>query len=327
MDNRWKPTVVALLLGAGLGLAPCALAQNETQQQQPQNAEKQRQEEAARKQKEKDQQKAESIDKVLQMLQPALQKAAQSPEQPNEQPRQQQIQQRNRPPQYQPPDVPQNQWQPRSRDHRNLPDLDRQPPQLDPPRQRDQIRQQKQRTIQFDRELQNGRRDLERRGTELQRQHRRAQYRYHQQYLDHMREQQRYVKHPHDYFADPFFSTGASYRYFRNGRWIMVNYYAAQILEDAANAGYEQGHYAGLADRDDGWRFDYENSFAYLDANYGYSGYYVSADDYRFYFREGFRRGYEDGYYGRHRYGSEVDGEVRLMTDVLRLIIDLQVLR
>lgn len=29
----------------------------------------------------------------------------------------------------------------------------------------------------------------------------------------------------------------------------------------------------------------------------------MSQNDYRYYFRQGFRRGYEDAYYGRYRYG------------------------
>lgn len=45
------------------------------------------------------------------------------------------------------------------------------------------------------------------------------------------------------------------------------------------------------------------DSYAYQDATYGYDSYYVELDEYRYYFREGFRRGYEDGYHSRSRYG------------------------
>jgi len=94
------------------------------------------------------------------------------------------------------------------------------------------------------------------------------------------------------------------------------------------NYGYEEGYRAGEADRLDHWRFDYESSYAYQDANYGYEGLYIGQDEYNYYFRQGFRRGYEDGYYARHRYGFVVEGGTfRVMTDVLRLIIDLRVLR
>ncbi len=67
--------------------------------------------------------------------------------------------------------------------------------------------------------------------------------------------------------------------------------------------GYQEGYYAGRADRQDRWRFDFRNSYAYTDGSYGYNGYYVSANDYRYYFRQGFERGYRDAYYGRNQYG------------------------
>ena len=38
---------------------------------------------------------------------------------------------------------------------------------------------------------------------------------------------------------------------------------------------------------------------------YGYDGRYVSRDEYNYYFREGFERGYEAGYYDRQKYGRE----------------------
>jgi len=52
--------------------------------------------------------------------------------------------------------------------------------------------------------------------------------------------------------------------------------------------------------------------------DFGYSGYYVGLGDYQYYFREGFRRGYEDGYYGRWQYGSYSNGVFSLLSGVLR---------
>ena len=49
------------------------------------------------------------------------------------------------------------------------------------------------------------------------------------------------------------------------------------------------------------------SAFAYKDANYGYDGRYIAQDEYNHYFREGFQRGYEDGYYGRQKYGRKND--------------------
>jgi hypothetical protein len=39
------------------------------------------------------------------------------------------------------------------------------------------------------------------------------------------------------------------------------------------------------------WHSNYQGSFAYQDANYGYTGYYVDQDEYNYYFRQGFRHG------------------------------------
>jgi hypothetical protein len=46
---------------------------------------------------------------------------------------------------------------------------------------------------------------------------------------------------------------------------------------------------------------DYRDCYAYQDANFGYDGYYEDQGAYNHYFREGFRRGYEDGYYSRYQ--------------------------
>lgn len=75
------------------------------------------------------------------------------------------------------------------------------------------------------------------------------------------------------------------------------------MLRQAVRLGYEEGFRAGQADMYDGWRYSVSDSYAYQDATYGYDSYYVELDEYRYYFREGFRRGYEDGYHSRSRYG------------------------
>ena len=96
------------------------------------------------------------------------------------------------------------------------------------------------------------------------------------------------------------------------------------MLRQAVRNGYEEGVRAGMSDREDRWRASYQDSFAYGDASYGYSGYYVGLDDYRYYFREGFRRGYEDGYYGRYRYGTSSNGAFSILSGVLQTILNLQ---
>jgi hypothetical protein len=88
--------------------------------------------------------------------------------------------------------------------------------------------------------------------------------------------------------------------------------------------GYEEGFRAGEADRQDGWPPNCRDSYAYQDADYGYDGYYVDRDDYNYYFREGFRRGYEDGYGSQPQYGSYEDGKYSILTEVLSSILNFQ---
>ncbi|HKP35435.1 MAG TPA: hypothetical protein VJT71_01150 [Pyrinomonadaceae bacterium] len=114
-----------------------------------------------------------------------------------------------------------------------------------------------------------------------------------------------------------------SYQYYRGNQYYYVNQYGADLLNRAINAGYEEGFRAGQADRQDGWGFDYESSDAYLDALYGYDGYYVDSSEYQYYFREGFRRGYEDGYYSRYQYGRYSQGKYQILGEVLRVILNL----
>ena len=95
------------------------------------------------------------------------------------------------------------------------------------------------------------------------------------------------------------------------------------MLRDAVNNGYEQGFYAGQADRRDGWQFDYQNSDAYQESLFGYDNYYVSTDEYSYYFRQGFERGYEDGYYGRNQFGQNYGGKYQILGNILGSILDL----
>ena len=74
----------------------------------------------------------------------------------------------------------------------------------------------------------------------------------------------------------------------------------------------------------DGWRPSYRDSFAYQDALYGYRGFYVDRQEYAYYFREGFRRGYEDGYYRTSRYGryDNRGDNYSILSTVLGLILN-----
>jgi hypothetical protein len=204
----------------------------------------------------------------------------------------------------------------------------RQQQRLSQQRQQELIRQQQQRVEQYRRHLEQQERAAREREAQLQRQKRMAQYRFQQEYLERVRRQQIYLRdHRFDYDHDPYFYTAPIYRYNRGGRYYEINEYGAKTLREAVNYGYEEGFRAGKADRDDRWSFNYEDSYAYRDANYGYGGYYVSRDDYNYYFRQGFRRGYEDGYNSRHRYGRLADGTPSILETILSQILNFQSIR
>ena len=156
-----------------------------------------------------------------------------------------------------------------------------------------------------------------------------AQYRFQEEYRERLREQQIFLhndRHP-DYDQDPYFYTAPVYRYYRGGRYYETNQYGADFLRQAVNYGYQEGFLAGEADRQDGWRYNYRSSYAYQDANYGYNGYYVDRDDYNYYFRQGFRRGYRDGYYRRHQYGRYSNGSYSMLEAILSQVLGFQSLR
>ncbi|HEU5240195.1 MAG TPA: hypothetical protein VFU37_23880 [Pyrinomonadaceae bacterium] len=143
------------------------------------------------------------------------------------------------------------------------------------------------------------------------------QWRFEQQYWERLRQDQlRLQNFNYVDYGVPI------YRYYRNNSYYDVNQYGADLLQRAINNGYEEGYRAGLADREDGWQFDPENCDAYDDARYGYDGYYVDMTEYQYYFREGFRRGYEDGYYGRYQYGTYSNGKYAILGQVLSAILN-----
>jgi hypothetical protein len=162
----------------------------------------------------------------------------------------------------------------------------------------------------------------------LKRQNRQAQLRYQEEYWRRVNEQRLRLAtyRSYDYDNDPYYYTAPSYRYYRGGRSYYVNQYSADLLNDAVRYGYQEGFEAGRADREDHVRFNYRGSFAWEDANYGYPGHYIDQSEYNYYFREGFRRGYEDGYYSRSRYGSFSTGKAVILAAVVGTIITLAAL-
>ncbi len=195
-------------------------------------------------------------------------------------------------------------------------------------RQQALVNQQQQRLTQYRDHLNQQQRAAQPQTAQLQHENRRAQYTVQQQYVQRLHQQQLTVQRqrPGRYGRDPYFSTPANFRYSRGGHVYETNQYGVNLLKQAVNYGYDQGYRFGEADRMDRSPSNYEASFAYRDANYGYGGFYVDRDDYNFYFREGFRRGYEDGY-GRHsEFGMYVNGRGTMLDAVLGSIFSVQVI-
>jgi len=122
-------------------------------------------------------------------------------------------------------------------------------------------------------------------------------------------------------FVDNSFYYGAPiYRYSYGGSYYNINEYGAGLLRNAVNSGYSEGFQAGQADRQDGYAFSPEDSFGYQDASLGYAG-YIDQGEYGYYFREGFRRGYEDGFYSRYQYGAYNNGSYSISGSILNGIL------
>lgn len=194
-------------------------------------------------------------------------------------------------------------------------------------RQQELINVQQQRRARYAQKLAYQQQWLNQQASYLQQQRRYNQYRYQQQYLDNLRRQQQLaLSSRYDYYDDPYFYSAPSYQYAYDGRYYQTNQYGVDQLQDAINLGYQEGFRAAQADRQDSWRYDYRNSYAYQDANYGYNGLYLDQAQYNYYFRQGFQRGYDDGYYNRSQYGYRRNGNLELILGLLDQILRLRVL-
>ena len=145
-----------------------------------------------------------------------------------------------------------------------------------------------------------------------------------------LRQQQSTVRRqalsPGSYRRDWNFSAPATYRYTRGSQTYETSLAGVNLLKQAVNYGYDQGYRTGQADRQDRSPSDFEASFGYRDANYGYTGFYVDRDDYNTYFREGFRRGYEDGFEAHMQYGTSAHGRRTVLGGVLGALFNFQVI-
>lgn len=114
------------------------------------------------------------------------------------------------------------------------------------------------------------------------------------------------------------------YRVYRNGSYYSTDSRGAELLRQAVNQGYQQGYYAGRNDRVNrrGSTY-YQNSNVYRSGTYGYQS-YVDTGQYRYYFQQGFERGYQDGYYTRNQYGYSSNGTLNILGNILSGILNIQ---
>jgi hypothetical protein len=157
---------------------------------------------------------------------------------------------------------------------------------------------------------------FDRRENQLRQQNRRQHLAFQQAYWERVREDQMRLQR-WTFYDD----VGLQYGYSRGGQYYYTSQYGMNMVRDAINDGYQEGFLAGQSDREDGWRSDYRDPLAYQDASFGYNGYWIGLDEYQYYFREGFRRGYEDGYYGRYRYGRNENGGYLILDVILAGIV------
>jgi hypothetical protein len=201
------------------------------------------------------------------------------------------------------------------------------PARVSPAEEQRRVQQQQQRATQYQHHLDQQVPVVQKQAAQLQEQKRMAQYRAQQEYAAHLQQQQQSLRESRDYSRDPYVTTPHTYRYIVSGSARQTNQYGADVLRQAVRDGYQQGFIAGQADRQDHWQANYQNSIAYRDANYGYSGNYIDQADYNYYFRQGFRRGYDDGYYSRSRYGSSLNGTPTVLSTLLTSILGFQPIR
>jgi uncharacterized membrane protein YdfJ with MMPL/SSD domain len=193
-----------------------------------------------------------------------------------------------------------------------------------PQEQHQRVQQEQQRATQYKEHLDQQVHVVQQQTEHLQEQRRPAQYHVQQEYTAQLVQQQQHLQTTRDFSSDPFINAPRTYRYVISGTSHQTNQYGVDVLRQAVNLGYQQGLRAGDADRIDHWDANYRTSVAYRDANVGYAGSYVDQDDYNYYFREGFRRGYDDGFNRRSQYGSSSNGSGSILGTIVSSILGLQ---
>ena len=114
------------------------------------------------------------------------------------------------------------------------------------------------------------------------------------------------------------------YRVYRNGGYYDTDYRGAELLRQAVREGYRQGYRQGQIDRSYNRHTGYRSSVTYRSGISGYQS-YVDRGQYQYYFRQGFERGYSDGFNSASQYGYRTGGGVwNILGNVLGSILDIR---
>jgi flagellar biosynthesis/type III secretory pathway protein FliH len=137
------------------------------------------------------------------------------------------------------------------------------------------------------------------------------------------RQQRQYERQQRQYQRQQQRAINRQYRIYNNGRYYTTDDRGVELLRQAVNSGYQQGYQAGQQDRAYGRRGNYAYSNLYRSGNYGYQS-YVDSSQYRYYFQQGFERGYQDGYNRRYQYGYNSNGGLNILGSILQTILNIQ---
>jgi len=116
------------------------------------------------------------------------------------------------------------------------------------------------------------------------------------------------------------YNNANEYRYRMGNSVRVTNSAGAQLLQRAVDEGYRQGWQSGQVAAHQRRGFSPTHERLYRDGTVGYSN-LIPRDDYRNFFREGFTRGYEDGYYNQNRYGTYSNGRASILGNILGSIL------
>ena len=111
------------------------------------------------------------------------------------------------------------------------------------------------------------------------------------------------------------------YRLYRGDRYYETDQRGVDLIRRAIQTGYQQGYRAGVNERRYSRAGNYRDDSYYRSGNYGYQN-YVDLDQYQHYFREGYQRGYDDGFSREAQYGTYSGGKWSIIGSILDGILN-----